>query len=67
MYQKSPFPYLFVFVIIIASASFSNLTINRKIEQPIVYNVSYDKPSTYTDIAHQFKIKRDSTQIASLK
>ena len=40
MYQKSPFPYLFILTGIIVVSSLTNLTIDKQIEEPIVYKVT---------------------------
>ena len=37
MYQKSPFPYLFILIGIIALSCFTNLTIDKEIEEPIIH------------------------------
>lgn len=39
MYQKSPFPYLFILIGIITISCFTNLTLDKEIEEPIVYKV----------------------------
>lgn len=38
-FQKSPFPYLAVLAAIITLAAYSNQTVNKSIEQPIVYHI----------------------------
>lgn len=40
MYQKSPFPYLFILVGIITLSSFSTLTLDKQIDEPIVYIIN---------------------------
>lgn len=37
--QKSPFPYIIILSIIISSALCSRLTIDKSINQPIVYSI----------------------------
>ncbi|NRB59616.1 MAG: hypothetical protein HRU50_06680 [Winogradskyella sp.] len=38
-YQKSPLPYLTLLVIIISAALYSTTTIDKKINQPLVYTI----------------------------
>ena len=64
MYQKSPFPYLFTLVIIIGVSSFTNLTIDKEITQPIVHIINQESSIDELMVSKQFSILKDSTQIA---
>ena len=39
MYQKSPFPYLFTLLGIVGISCFTNLTIDKEIDQPIIHEI----------------------------
>lgn len=45
MYQKSPFPYLLVLVGIILISCFTNLILDKEIEEPIVYKITKNDSS----------------------
>ena len=38
-FQKSPFPYLILLACIVATAVYSNFTIDKEIERPIVHQI----------------------------
>jgi hypothetical protein len=67
MYQKSPFPYLIVLVAIIGISCFTNLTIDKEIEQPIIHVIQ--KKSTVENLSTQEPnlLKETATQIAFAK
>jgi len=63
MYQKSPFPYLVVLLVIIGLSCFTNLTIDKEIEQPIIHVI--DQTSTNIDLeSKDLKFADNLTQIA---
>lgn len=63
MYQKSPFPYLVVFLVIVGLSCFTNLTIDKEIEQPIIHVI--DQTSTNIDLeSKDLKFADNLTQIA---
>jgi hypothetical protein len=64
MYQKSPFPYLIVLVVIIGLSCFTNLTIDKEIEEPIIHVI--EKNSTVKTLSTQEPkiLQEASTQMA---
>ena len=64
MYQKSPFPYLFVLIAIIGISCLTNLTIDKEIEEPIIHVIQ--KNSTVETISTQEPtlLQEESTQMA---
>lgn len=64
MYQKSPFPYLFVLVIIVGMSCFTSLTIDKEIEQPIVHVIDQNSSESEIAIQKKFDILNSSILIA---
>jgi len=63
MYQKSPFPYIIVLVVIIGLSCFTNLTIDKEIEQPIIHVI--DQTSYSNELNHtEIDLKDAGTQVA---
>lgn len=67
MYQKSPFPYLIVLVAIIGISSFTNLTIDKEIEQPIIHVIQENSNIDPVIAEKPTVLKNESTQIASVQ
>lgn len=58
-FQKSPFPYVITLVSIISISIFSNITVNKNIENPITYSIEKTATDTENNESNQ--------QIAQLK
>lgn len=67
MYQKSPFPYLILFAVIIGSSCFSNATINKKIEKPIVHRIFNSQIENHSINTRKIEVLKDSIQLASIQ
>ena len=67
MYQKSPFPYLIVLVAIIGISCFTNLTIDKEIEQPIIHVIQKNSTADLNIADETNALKEESTQIAYVK
>ncbi len=67
MYQKSPFPYLFILVVIIGMSCFTSLTIDKEIEQPIVHVIQQNNIENEMALEKKLIILKDSPQIASIE
>lgn len=67
MYQKSPIPYLIVLVLIISLSSYSSLTIDRKISEPIVYNINDNSIDKLLAVDKKIETFKDSLVLASSK
>ena len=67
MYQKSPFPYLIVLVLIISISSYSSLTIDKKIAEPIVYNIKDNSMDKLLAVDKKIEKLKDSLALASTK
>lgn len=63
MYQKSPFPYLLVLVVIIGLSCFTNLTIDKEIEQPIIHVIDQTSYSIESN-DKEIDLKDQGTQVA---
>lgn len=64
MYQKSPFPYLIVLVAIIGLSCFTNLTIDKEIEQPITHEIHQSSTVETYENSNEFKLAKNQTQVA---
>ena len=67
MYQKSPFPYLIILVMIIGISCFTNLTIDKEIEQPIIHEIHENTTANGSFIDQEFKLEESSSQIATIQ
>lgn len=67
MYQKSPFPYLIVLVLIISISSYSSLTIDKKIAEPIVYTINDNSIDKLLAVDKKIEKLKDSLVLASTK
>ena len=64
MYQKSPFPYLIILVVIIGISCFTNLTIDKEIEQPIIHVINENSSAEKVLYNTPILDTEESTQIA---
>lgn len=49
-FQKSPYPYLLMLSIIIGLASFSKITVDKAVEEPIVYSIFKEKTVSNSEV-----------------
>ena len=64
MYQKSPFPYLVVLLAIVGVSCFTSLTIDKEIEQPIIYEIHQESSKKSQLANEEFNVSKETNQIA---
>lgn len=64
MYQKSPLPYLLILVGIVTISCFTNLTIDKEIEEPIVHVIKKETKPKKISIEKTIEQLPESEQLA---
>lgn len=64
MYQKSPLPYLLILVGIVTISCFTNLTIDKEIEEPIVHVIKKETKPKEISIEKTIEHLPESEQLA---
>ncbi len=64
MYQKSPFPYLITLIVIVGLSCFTNLTIDKEIEEPIIHVIKQNSSNDLIFTQQQLKTEDLNTELA---
>ena len=67
MYQKSPFPYLFILLLIVGTSCFTNLTIDKEIEAPIIHILEQKTVSKSPITQQEINTSEEFYQLASVR